>query len=84
MSAVSTRSVAEFFVLTNDMKSMKMTMTNQKLTITKLTARLEFDDNASLFPDEESVDPPASTNSTNPALSRQKIKRRKTKRNTRH
>ena len=72
MSAVSTRSVAEFFVLTNDMKSMKMTMTNQKLTITKLTARLEFDDNASLFPDEESVDPFTSSNSTNPALVCQK------------
>ena len=46
--------------------------------------RLESDDNASLFPDEENVDPPASTNSTNHTLVRQKVKRRKTKATTRH
>ena len=48
--AVSTRSVAEISVLTDDMRSMKRTVDHQKITISKLTARLEqSDDDVSLF-----------------------------------
>ena len=78
---VSTRSVAEISVLSDDMKSMKRTVDHQKITIAKLTAKLEqSDDDATLFSSDGSVDPPAS-NSTNSALVRQK--RRKTKGTTR-
>ena len=76
------RSVAEISILTDDMKSMKRTVDNQKLTIAKLTARLEeSDDEKSLFSSGGSVDPPATSNSNNSALVRQK--RRKTKGTTR-
>ena len=76
------RSVAEISVLTDDMKSMKRTVDSQKLTLTKLTARLEeSDDEQSLFSSERSVDPHATSNSNNSALVRQK--RRKTKGTTR-
>ena len=84
VSSVPTRSVADISVLTDNMKSIKKTLTNQKLTIAiaKLTARLEESDNkASLF-SAESTDPPASTNSTNPAVAHQRIKRHKTKTTT--
>ena len=78
---VSPRSVDEISLLTDDMKSMKRTVDNQKITIAKLTARLEqSDDDATLFSSEESVGPPAS-NITNSALVQQK--RRKTKATTR-
>ena len=53
---VSTRSVAEISALTNDMKSTKSTVDNQKITIAKLTAHLEqSDDDASLFSSDRSV-----------------------------
>ena len=79
---MSAWSVAEISVLTDDMRSVKRTVYHQKITIAKLTARLEqSDDEISLFPSEESVNPPASSNSTNPARFRRK--RRKTKGTTR-
>ena len=71
--AVSTRSVDEISFLTDDTRSMKRTVDHQKITIAKLTARLwQSDDDISLFSTEVSVDPPALTNSTNPAHVRQK------------
>ena len=70
---MSTRSVAEISVLTDDMRSMKRTVDHQNITIAKLAARLEQSgEEASLFHSEDSVDPPVSSNSTNPALVRQK------------
>ena len=79
---MSTRLVAEISVLTDDTRSTKRNVDHQKITIAKLTARLEQSDNdASLFSTEESVDPPAASNSTNPSLVRQK--RRKTAGKTR-
>ena len=62
---------------------MKKYLTNQKLTIAKLTTRLEeSEDDAHLF-SADSTDCLTSTNSNNPRLSCQKVKGRNTKGTTR-
>ena len=82
--SVSTHSVADISVLTDNMKSIKKTLTNQKVTIAiaKLTARLEESDHKQACSLLKVLTPPASTNSTNPAVAHQRVKKHKTKTTT--